>query len=668
MAKTVQVEVDVSVKGDQSIDKLNNTIDDSGEKFVSLRRQIRETTVELQALADKGKTGTQEFTELNLKLSELRTEQEQVANKTQSLTTTFSLMGGEIGEFGDKAEVGIQALKTISSFTLQDIKNQFLVVGKELGTFVGKIADASGITKLYTVTNQALASSFVEMGVAEETAATAASTLSAAFIATGIGALIVAVGLLAANWDKVEDSLRGTTEEEELYNKAVENTNKDIEKFYENLISVRQSLEAAEKGVISKKEALKIYNDTLGDALGKVTTFEEAEKRANSPEAVTAYVQAQVKKAEAQILLAKAAQAAADAASGKGYDLSWWEKLKNAVFSAGNPVGYLIANLKAGAENTKELTKTANEAAAAYGKLVPKGAEAAAEKAKKEKVIRDNADAIERKDLEIQLRALQAIRDKFSKLNLGIIEDDNSIKNRTAAAKKENDERIKREKEAAETISLLKINSEEKQLEWSKTHQTTALAEEIKSKEAAAKKEDTILDWLNSEKKKKLDENLMATKAALDIAGGLVDQGSDAAKGIAIAQTTIDTYQSATAAYKAVVGIPVVGPGLAIVAAAAAVAAGIANVDKILSTDVPKMNPNSPSSASSIQMPSYSGIPSISAPVVNTTTGVNPATQIGQSLQNANQQPIRAYVVSSDISTQQQLDRKVNRGATFGLG
>lgn len=362
---TGNVNVNVNVNDEQVVQ--------SEEKFVSLRRQIRETMVQLQQLTDAGDTQGKKFTELNLKLAELRTEQEQVNNKTQSLTQTFGLLGGEVGEFSDKAEIGIQALKTISSFTLKDIQNQFMVVGQELKTFVGKIADATGITKLYTITNEALAASFVEMGVAEESAAAAASVLSGAIVATGIGALIVGVALLAANWDKVEEALKGTTEQEELYNQALEKTNKDTEKFYENLISVRQTLEAAEKGVISKKEALKIYNETLGDSLGKAKSFEEAEAKANSPEAVTAYVNAQVKKAEAQILLAKSAQAAADAASGKGYDLSWWEKLKNAVVNANNPVGYLVDNLKDGADNTKELLKTAKEAAEQYGKLAPTG-------------------------------------------------------------------------------------------------------------------------------------------------------------------------------------------------------------------------------------------------------------------------------------------------------
>lgn len=63
---------------------------------------------------------------------------------------------------------------------------------------------------------------------------------------------------------------------------------------------------------------------------------------------------------------------------------------------------------------------------------------------------------------------------------------------------------------------------------------------------------------------------------------------SAAGKAFAIAQTTIDTYQAATAAYKAMAGIPVVGPALGAVAAAAAVASGIANVKKITSVKSPK--------------------------------------------------------------------------------
>lgn len=54
-------------------------------------------------------------------------------------------------------------------------------------------------------------------------------------------------------------------------------------------------------------------------------------------------------------------------------------------------------------------------------------------------------------------------------------------------------------------------------------------------------------------------------------------------KAAAIAQAIISTYTSANDAYKAMVGIPVVGPALAKAAAAAAIAAGMANVAAIRS-------------------------------------------------------------------------------------
>ena len=59
-------------------------------------------------------------------------------------------------------------------------------------------------------------------------------------------------------------------------------------------------------------------------------------------------------------------------------------------------------------------------------------------------------------------------------------------------------------------------------------------------------------------------------------------------KASAIAQGYVDTFSSAIAAYKSMVGIPVVGPGLAVAAAAAAMAAGIANLNRISATKFEK--------------------------------------------------------------------------------
>lgn len=55
-------------------------------------------------------------------------------------------------------------------------------------------------------------------------------------------------------------------------------------------------------------------------------------------------------------------------------------------------------------------------------------------------------------------------------------------------------------------------------------------------------------------------------------------------KAFAIAQTIMDTYKGATAAYAALAGIPVIGPALGMAAAATAIAAGMARVAQIRST------------------------------------------------------------------------------------
>lgn len=83
-----------------------------------------------------------------------------------------------------------------------------------------------------------------------------------------------------------------------------------------------------------------------------------------------------------------------------------------------------------------------------------------------------------------------------------------------------------------------------------------------------------------------------ATSASLSVVSDvfstvseLSDEGSKQAKGFAIAAAVMDTLSSAVAAYKSMVGIPYVGPVLAPIAAATALASGYAQVRKIQSTD-----------------------------------------------------------------------------------
>jgi type II secretory pathway pseudopilin PulG len=128
-----------------------------------------------------------------------------------------------------------------------------------------------------------------------------------------------------------------------------------------------------------------------------------------------------------------------------------------------------------------------------------------------------------------------------------------------------------------------------------------------------------------------------------------------------IANATIDTYKAAQGAYASLSSIPVVGVGLGIAAAGAALTAGLLNVKKIAST---KFDGGGATGGGGGSTPSGGGGGATSGSVITPNfniVGNNGTNQLKQ-LQQA---PVQAYVVSGEMSTQQSLDRNRLRNATL---
>jgi chromosome segregation ATPase len=156
---------------------------------------------------------------------------------------------------------------------------------------------------------------------------------------------------------------------------------------------------------------------------------------------------------------------------------------------------------------------------------------------------------------------------------------------------------------------------------------------------------------------------IAAVSQALDAVSSMVDQNSAAGKAISAAQAIINTYQGATAALGAY------PPPFNFIAAAAVTAAGLMNVKKILSTQVPSVSGGTvPNTSVGGVAPTAPTMPTINAPQVQTTGGTNPTAQIASTLAASSNKPIKAYVVSGDVSSTQALDRRTNRAATFSAG
>ena len=128
-------------------------------------------------------------------------------------------------------------------------------------------------------------------------------------------------------------------------------------------------------------------------------------------------------------------------------------------------------------------------------------------------------------------------------------------------------------------------------------------------------------------------------------------------KALGIAAAVIGTSESAINAFNSAVQVPIVGPVLGPIAAAAAVAFGVAQIQNIK-----KQQYNGGSS--SVPSASGGGGSMSQAPQFNTvgTSGFN---QLSDSIAGQNQRPVQAYVVANDVSSAQSLDRNRVRQASF---
>lgn len=132
-------------------------------------------------------------------------------------------------------------------------------------------------------------------------------------------------------------------------------------------------------------------------------------------------------------------------------------------------------------------------------------------------------------------------------------------------------------------------------------------------------------------------------------------------KTFAIVQTTIDTYQSAISAYKSLAGIPIVGPALGAVAAAAAIKNGIDAVRKITAVQVPGGSGGGSAVAPSALSSNATSAPVTPAQVSTSFTGTQSSTA-------STATAIRAYVFDRDVRDANDRNEQLNRAARLGGG
>ncbi len=164
----------------------------------------------------------------------------------------------------------------------------------------------------------------------------------------------------------------------------------------------------------------------------------------------------------------------------------------------------------------------------------------------------------------------------------------------------------------------------------------------------------------NGQKQKQLERDVNKAKQqevtnALGNIAGIVGQNSKFGKSIAVVQAIRDTYAGANKALAQ-------GGIFGFIGAAAVIAGGLANVKTITSSKEPQAPSFAKGGGGSVSTPSVS-TPSL--PPAFNVVGASDTNQLADAIGGQSQEPVRAFVVSNDVTTAQSMDRNIVDGASI---
>lgn len=628
MAITKTIEIDVNElkavggldnldKALQKVDKSARSVDKTFEEVYGdlqpLTTRMGEAEDRLYELALAGQSATQEYQDLLQTVANYRKVQIQTDMVVDASATTFdSKLGGAL-QGVTSAFAGVQGAMALTGNQSEELEQALLKVQ-------GAMALAEGVRGI-----REGATAFKAMGMSAKIALQGIRT---GIAATGIGVLLLALGGIVAYWDDIKTAVNGVSSEQEKLNELAA----------QNVVSEQSKLDA----IGGQENILKLQGKSEKDILKlKIAQTDQVIKATEN----------QIKQND---ITAQAQIAAA-------------QRNKDILVGIINFIQTPLRLLLQGVDAVGEALGQEFGLAKGFEKLVDKGVslifDPEAEKKKAEETRKES------------LKALEKLKNDRAGFQLSIKNiDDQANKDALAKQKEYLDKRKEQlEKALAEEKKLFEQQQEviQKGIEQVKSNDEKRLEalkafgekknEELKKQveqereRAAAEIE---IDRLKFEQKIAQANEASAVLSGL---GALLGKQTAAGKALGIASALINTYVGVSEALKQPSTLPSPFDYAAkAVNVAGILATGFKTVKAITSVKVPGGSGgggNAPSISAS-----GGGQASAPAPSFNVVgnTGVN---QIAQTL--GNQQPIQAFVVGSQVTTQQALDRNLVNNATL---
>ena len=250
-------------------------------------KDLRNELKELRSTLLSTEKGTEEYNEALKKSAEITHTLKEQTEEINATAMDFGQIASNVSKSVGGMVAGFQAAKATLSL--------FGVENEEVLQSLKKMQDLMAITQALPAIDNGI-KAFKRLGLVIKSATAGLNGMKAALVSTGIGAIAVAVGLLAANWDKVTDAVSRFVGKNPDLVRALDDINTKIKEGKDKLDDLSRSYDNwVTKDKVSKlnKNAREKYDELSNSIEGATLKLEElkqAEKVAED-EAIKAAAQ-----------------------------------------------------------------------------------------------------------------------------------------------------------------------------------------------------------------------------------------------------------------------------------------------------------------------------------------------------------------------------------------
>ena len=279
MAEKVALEIDINAKGattslgqlEEEAERLNEELrkvplgtkafKDLKQELVGVNKQIKNTELSMEALDNE----------------QVASELGSVAGAVGDVSAAFILLGGGGGAIEDTVRNIEKAIGISMAF-----KGAIEGTQSAMKLFNNVIKNSTAFQKLNNATTVIATTIMGFFGKSVDTTSKSFGRLKTAIALTGIGALVVGVGLLVANFDKLKRIITGVTEQQEMLNSAsataVDNISNEISASDKLSILLEDETISRENKNEAIKELQKKYPNLLSNIDAEKDSIEDINK------------------------------------------------------------------------------------------------------------------------------------------------------------------------------------------------------------------------------------------------------------------------------------------------------------------------------------------------------------------------------------------------------